>query len=184
MNKKMWAPIAGWAGAVAVAVAFAFAAPGHGIGVGKVPQLAAKRLDQKPVQLPQELPPGRTLAVVVFTRDQRSEVQSWIDGLRLKHDPSIQWLKMPVLADPGDAALRTAIEQRLLARHTDETDRARLVPVFTDREAFVRSVGLSGVEHASVLVIDRDGNVLARAEGAFDEAKAQALRETILASAD
>jgi predicted transcriptional regulator len=89
-----------------------------------------------------------------------------------------------VLNDPGDDGLRAAIENRLLARHTADNDRSRLVPIFTDREAFARAAGLSGSEHASVLILDRDGRVLARAEGAFDENKAQALRETVLAQND
>ena len=35
-----------------------------------------------------------------------------------------------------------------------------------------------------MLVLNRDGKVLARAEGRFDEDKAQALRETLLARGD
>ncbi|MBC5768179.1 hypothetical protein [Ramlibacter albus] len=185
MKKKMtmWAPVAGWFAVAAVAVGFAFAMPRHAEGIGKVPPLAAKRLDQQQVQLPQQLPASRTLALVVFSKEQRAEVQSWIDGLRLQQG-GIAWLKMPILSDPGDAARRTEIEQRYMARHASTADRTRLVPVFTDRDAFIRAVGLSGAEHASVLVLDRAGNVLARVEGAFDEDKAQALRETVLAQGD
>ena len=62
--------------------------------------------------------------------------------------------------------------------------RERIVPVFTDRQAFTRAAGLSGPYYASVLVLNRDGKILARAEGRFDENKAQALRETLLARGD
>ncbi len=55
------------------------------------------------------------------------------------------------------------------------------MPVFTDRASFVREAGLSDPDHASVLVLDREGNVLARAQGPFRPDKAQALRETVLA---
>jgi len=99
--------------------------------------------------------------------------------LRLKDDPSIAWFKMPVLRDPGSEMERQAVENNLLARHPDK--RARLVPIFSDREAFVRAAGLSSAQHASVLILDRDGKVLARAEGAFDQDKARALRETLTA---
>jgi hypothetical protein len=183
MNNKIWAPIAVWLGAVAAAVGLSLAVPHHGDGVGKVPQLAAKRLDQREMQLPQGLPAGRTLALVVFNRGQRAEVQSWIEGMQLHQESAYTWLKMPILSDPGNDG-RLAIEQRLLERHTNPADRARLVPVFTDRDAFIRAVGLTGSEHASVLVLDRAGNVLARVEGPFDAGKAQALRETVLAQGD
>jgi hypothetical protein len=56
--------------------------------------------------------------------------------------------------------------------------------VFTDRQAFIRAAGLTGTEHVWVLVLDREGKVLARAEGPYDERKAQALRETLLARGD
>jgi hypothetical protein len=56
--------------------------------------------------------------------------------------------------------------------------------VFANRSQFIRAAGLSGMEHASVLVLSRDGRVLARAEGPFDERRAQALRETLLAQRD
>ncbi len=55
----------------------------------------------------------------------------------------------------------------------------RVVPVFTNQDEFVRAAGLSSTDHASVLVLDREGMVLARASGQFDETKAQALRETL-----
>jgi hypothetical protein len=41
--------------------------------------------------------------------------------------------------------------------------------------------GQAGSEHAWVLVIGRDGQVLARVEGEFSAEKGQALRETLLA---
>ena len=104
-----------------------------------------------------------------------------IDGLRLEEDRTISWLRMSVLNDPGNAQAREAIEARLTERQASGIDRSRLVRVFTDRDAFIRAAGLTGSEHAWVLVLNRDGRVLARAEGAFDEDKARALRQTLLA---
>jgi hypothetical protein len=177
----IWTPVLGWVAAAGAAVGLAVAAPHENWVLGKVPSVAAKRLDQTPMALPQELPSGRTLALVVFQGHQREEARSWIEGLQLHRDPSIAWLKMPVLNDPGDDKERRGIERRLLERHPSTAERARMVPLFTDRDAFVRATGLSGAEHASVLVLDREGNVLARAEGPFEQGKAQALRETLLA---
>ena len=57
--------------------------------------------------------------------------------------------------------------------------RERMVPVFTDRAAFNRAVGLGGPHNAYGVVLNRNGDVLARAEGLFNEGKASALRETL-----
>ena len=181
MDKTLWTPTAGWVAAIAAAVALALLAPEERALLGRVPNLSAKRLDQRQLALPQELPAERTLAVVVFRRSQREEAHSWIEGMRLRHDRTIPWLKIPVLDDPGSESERLAIETNLLSRHASAHDRSQLVLLFTDREAFVRAAQLPNSDHAAVLVLDRQGTVLARADGAFDENKAQALRETLLA---
>jgi len=181
MTRTIWTPTLAWLAAVSAALVFAVAGPNESSLMGRLPTLAAKRPDRQQVLLPQGLPAERTLALVGFRRSQRSEIQSWIDGLRLEEDRTISWLRMAVLNDPGNEQAREAIEARISERTPSGVDRSRLVRVFTDRDAFVRAAGLSSAEHAWVLVLNRDGKVLARAEGAFDEDKARALRQTLLA---
>ena len=181
MKRTIWTPTLAWLAAASGALVLALATPGESNFLGRMPTLTAKRLDQQLVVLPHQLPAERTLAIVAFQLGQRGEVDSWIKGLNLETDPTIPWFKMPVFNDPGNESARTDIENRMLARHPAGKDPSRLIPVFTDRQAFIRAAGLTGTEHAWVLVLDRQGQVLARAEGAFDENKAQALRETLLA---
>ena len=177
---SIWIQVLAWLGAVTVALVLAFAGPNESTLMGRLPALNAKRLNQQPIALPHGLPPGRTLALVAFERGHRGEVESWIKGMQLRETDSIAWLKMPVLDDPGSESARNAIESVMLARYSTEADRARLVPVFTNRDAFIRAAGMTGAEHAWVLVIGRDGQVLARIEGEYTVAKGEALRETLL----
>ena len=181
--KAIWISTIAWLAAVAAALALAFAAPSESSVMGRLPSIEAKRMNQQSISLPAGLPAGRTLALVAFQRAHRGEIDSWIQGLQLDRDTSITWLRMPVLNDPGNATDRSAMESRLLARHPGEKERSRLVPLFTDRDAFIRAAGLSSTDHVGVLVIDRDGQVLARVEGHYDQDKALALRETLLAQA-
>jgi hypothetical protein len=183
-STTIWTPTLAWLGAAGAALVFAFAAPDEGNVMGRLPSISAKRLDQLPLQLPGQLPAERSLALVAYTKHQREEVQSWITGMHLEVDSALPWFRLSVLNDPGSEVARTEVEKRLLARYPNAADRARLVPVFTNREAFARAAGTSSTEHAAVIVVDRNGRVLARAEGGFDEAKAQALRETLLARGD
>jgi hypothetical protein len=179
--KTIWIQVLAWLGAVTVALLLALAAPNESTLMGRMPSVNAKRLNQQPIALPQGLPAGRTLALVAFNRGHRGEIESWIKGMQLRENDAIAWLKIPVLDDPGTDLARSEIESGILARHSALVDRSRLVPVFTNREAFMRAAGMSGVDHAWVLVIGRDGQVLARVEGEYSEEKGQALRETLLA---
>lgn len=177
MTTTIWTPTLAWLGAAGAALALASAGPNESSVMGQLPGFTVQRIDQQRVVRPPELTADRTLVLVAFDAGHRGEIDSWVRGLRLTDDPSIAWFKMPVLRDPGSEAERQTIENNLLARYADK--RARLVPIFSDRQAFVRAAGLSSAKHASVLILDRDGKVLARAEGAFDQDKALALRETL-----
>jgi hypothetical protein len=180
MKRAIWTPTFAWLAAVGAALVFAFAAPSEVNLMGRLPTITAKRLDQQTIVLPNQLPAERSLALVAYTRHQREEVQSWVHGMQLDTDSAVPWFRLSVINDPGSESARSEVEQKLLARHPRNEERSRLVPVFTNREAFARAAGMSGTEHAAVLVVDRDGKVLARAEGPYDEAKAEALRETLL----
>lgn len=184
MKRTIWTPTFAWLAAASAALLFALAAPDEANVMGRLPTISAKRLDQQPVMLPGQLPAERSLALVAYTKHQREEIQSWVRGMRLETDPAVAWFRLSVINDPGSESARSVVEQKLLAHHPRETDRSRLVPVFTNREAFARAAGMSGTEHAAVLVVDRDGHVLARAEGPYDEDKAQALRETLAGKRD
>lgn len=184
MHRADWTPVLGWVCAIALALGFAVAAPNERGLLGKLPSLSAKRLDQVPIALPHELPSERTLALVVFDKSQRAQAQTWVDGMRLQHDSSMPWVRMPVWDDPGDDIQRRRIERVLMDRYPAEADRARLVPLFTDKQAFVRAANLPGTDQPVVLVIDRTGTVLARALGEYDPVKGAVLRQTLQAPND
>ena len=170
-----------WLAATAAALGLSIASPTDSRVMGELPTFMAQTLSKRPMTVPDDLPGERTLALITFKRTQREHADSWIEGLNLKSDPSIKWIRMPVVNDPGTPEGRDEVQTRLLGRYTAEDERANMLPVFTDRERFVRSAGLSGVNQAVAVVVNRRGEVLARAEGRFDETKAANLRETLRA---
>lgn len=174
-----WKDILTWVGAVAVAMLLAFVGPSERQLMGAMPTLQAQDLNQQPLQLPAGLPSERTLALVGFQRAHAGALDTWVRGLGLREDAQVDWLRMAVVNDPGDDQAREALQSRLQARYPNPVDRAHLVPVFTDRDAFVRAAHLPSAEQVYALVLSRSGDVLARAEGAFDEDKARALMDTL-----
>ncbi|MES2509199.1 MAG: hypothetical protein V4625_04680 [Pseudomonadota bacterium] len=173
--------VGAWLGATGLAFGLAVASPSDSSVMGRLPEMMSHALSHKQVSLPTVFPSDRTLALITFERGQRDVADGWIRGLNLNTDPSIAWLRMPVLNDPGTASGRNAAENKLLQRYASPDERARLVPVFANRADFVRSAGLNGTNQFHAVVINRDGEVLARVEGGFDANKAQLLRETLQA---
>jgi len=167
-----------WVGAASAAIAMGLVAPSESGLMGQLPPLAAKARDQRSLALPQELPAERTLALLVFKREQKDEARSWIDGMGLRTDPSIPWLKMRVVpAEAGPVALTMESSAPMALPAGLRPD--RLLSVSTDTERLVQSMGLSNTDHAQVVVLGRDGQVLAKAQGAYDQDKARALLETL-----
>ncbi|MHB1249356.1 MAG: hypothetical protein ACYCZL_08180 [Polaromonas sp.] len=173
-----------WLAVAGLAVAFAFAAPNASGVMGRLPAFMAQSLLHRPIAMPQGLPSDRTLALITFQRGHRAQAESWIQGLNLRNDASIAWLRIPVLDDPGTPAGRSALERKLLQHYPGDAERAKLVPLFTDRASFVRSAGLLGPSQAYAVVVNRQGDVLARVMGPYDPDKAQTLRETLQGSVD
>lgn len=178
--KSTWTYALAWLLAVSAAVALASATPSDTSIMGQFPSFVARTLDRQTMAVPHGLPAERTLALVTFRGAHRVHIDGWIHGLNLADDPSITWVRMPVLNDPGSDAGRSAIETRLLRKYPADAERARLLPVFTDRDRFARSAGLNDTDQVYVVVLNRQGEVLARAEGEFDAHKAENLRETLL----
>lgn len=178
--KRVWMDTAAWAGTVVAALALAVAAPKGLAVLGHLPAFSASNLNREPVMIPEGLKAERTLLLLNFKRGQGQDIEGWISGLRLRDDPSLAWLRMPVLADDGDPSRRIDVEGRLLARHTAPNERANVVPVFTDQVAFLKSAGLSRTDVVYAVVVNRHGEVLARAEGPFDDDKAKILLDTLL----
>jgi hypothetical protein len=169
-----------WMAAVAVALVLAFASPTESSVMGAIPTFASHTLAQQRMTVPEDLPTGRTLALIGFKRAHHEKVQSWVDGLNLKGDSPIAWMRMPIINDPGTLEGRTAVENKLLRRYPLESERARLLPAFVDRDRFARAAGLYSTEKVYAVVLNRQGDVLARVEGGFTEEKASRLLETLL----
>ena len=167
-----WGSAALWVGAVAVASGLMLLAPSERQVMGQLPPLAAKAHDQRSVDLPRQLPADRTLALIVFGKEQKSEAHRWIDGLGLRRDASIPWLQMRVL--PPQSTI--PVSHHALPAGTPPE---RLLSVSTDAGVLAQSMALPDTGHTEVVVIDRDGQILAKAQGPFDEVKARTLLEAL-----
>lgn len=174
--KSFWSNPFTWFAVVVLAVVLAFATPRVSGVMGRLPAVAGKPLE---LHSAVKSDGDRILALITFSKSQRQDAESWIRGLKLQNDQSISWLRMPVVNDSGDPIHRAAAEGRLMAHYTSVQERSNLQPRFVNRDTFLRSTGIVDTRQAHVLVINRNGEVLARVAGGFDEKKAEVVREML-----
>lgn len=182
MNRTTATSLA-WVAVVGVGVGFATWYPTETTVMGQLPAHSTQSLAREPVRLPEGLPSDRTLALVSFNGDQHSQADSWIEGLNLKNDASISWVRIPVLGEPNSPDAKSDAENRLLGRYTADMERAKMLPMFIDKAAFAKATGLNSTAHAYALVLNRQGDVLARVGGPYNPNKAMLLRETLAVAA-
>jgi hypothetical protein len=176
MMRTIWTDSFAWMLTVCAAVGLTLLAPTGLSVLGHLPRMAATDLNQRQLSFPEDLPAERTLVFVTFMRGQNVDVGHWIDAMGLNEHSTLAWMRLRVF-ERAAYEQRHAIEHHLHASYTTSTSRATVVPLYTDSDAFARELGLPSQKHMYAIVINRQGHVLARAEGLYSQEKAAALLE-------
>jgi predicted transcriptional regulator len=74
---------------------------------------------------------------------------------------------------------QTFINEGMRAGIPNQTTRQKTITLYTDKGAFRQALDLPNEESIYVLVVDRQGNVMWRTEGAYSEEKGEALTKAI-----
>lgn len=140
-----------------------------------MPFMQAETLGNRKVSLPQDLPGEKTLAIIAFGKAQQTSVDTWVTGLNLKNSTE-PWVELPVI-NPGSAFGRVFIDGGMRMNVRDEVMRNRIITLYTDRIEFLKSMGLpQNTDRIYVVIVTRQGQVLARVEGDYTEQKAEMLK--------
>jgi hypothetical protein len=140
----------------------------------RMPSIAAENLNERAMTLPADLPAEKTLVLMAFQREQQEEVDTWIKGMDLTN-AKLPWLEVPVVGAAGSFR-RGVVNGGMRMGIRDEAVRERIVTLFTDRVALLRTMGLPGEGKVVLaLVMNRSGEVLAQAQGRHSSEKAQLL---------
>jgi hypothetical protein len=137
-----------------------------------LPPTSAESISGKTVMLPRDLPGSRTVLLIAFEREQLPVLETWVAGLA-QASAKTSWQEI-IVVGPQNAFVRAMIERGMRRQFADPGRQDRMFPVFADQQQFSKELALSpAAPHAAV--VDRAGNVLGSADGAFSPAKAAAL---------
>ncbi len=146
--------------------------------IGQMPIIQAETLSERKVTLPQDLPGEKTLALIAFTREQQTNVNTWIQGMSL-NTATEPWVELPVVG-PQNSLMRSFTDGGMRMGIRDEAMRNRVITLYTDRAAFVKALGFkNSTRTIYVAVINRAGQVLASVEGDYTSEKAAVLTKAL-----
>ncbi len=141
------------------------------------PVLHSKDLNGRELQLPHDLPGARTIVLVAWQREQQTNLDGWSAGLQLSNG-KLPWVELPVINDPG-AIARWFINTGMRRGIKDHEVWQHVVTLYTSKAAFNAALGITSEKQVQALVVDRDGNVLAREIGDYTPEGAARLKAAL-----
>jgi len=131
----------------------------------RFPAVQSHTLEGHPIRLPDGLPAERTLLILGFSRGQQPSIEAWAKGLQTLGGTNLPWLQLPVIDKPS-AVVRAIVNTGM--RHAiHRSIWPHIVTLYTQKSSFEQAVGISNESTVHVLIVDRTGNILARAAGDY-----------------
>lgn len=166
-----------------IVAAMFIAMSSHGFS-SAFPSLSGKDLNGSAWIAPAGFPGKKTLVLIGFDEPQQVLIDSWIKGMKLEtSESSISWVEMPLIENPG-MFMRWFIDTGMRGGIRDKATRSRVWTAYTDKKAFLESCGIKTTETITVLVVERNGTILASETGSFSEAGSYRLLQALKAKDD
>jgi len=147
--------------------------------IARLPVVTGKDLNGKAWEAPANLPGSRTLVILGYEEEQQQEIDTWTAGLGLtQRENKLPWVEMPVIDEPG-IIMRWIIDTGMQRGIPDREIRGHVWTVYTERKAFLAACGIDAVNTIHVLVVSRDGTILARETGRYTEEAANRIRAVV-----
>jgi len=135
----------------------------------RLPVVTGKDLNGKAWQAPADFPAGRTLVILGYEEEQQKEIDTWTAGLGLtRRENTLPWVEMPVIDEPG-VIMRWIIDTGMQRGIPDKEVRSHVWTVYTNRREFLKACGIESMNAIHVLVVTREGDVLAMESGGYTE---------------
>lgn len=139
------------------------------MAVDRFPRLRGRDLTGRTRWLPEAFEEPLSLVFVAFRREQQAAIDSWGRWLRR---PDVAGLlgfyEVPVLGRRW-MPMRPLIDGGMAAAVREEQARRRTVTVYGDVGGIAEALGIADRTTLSIFLVDRDGRILDRADGSFDE---------------
>lgn len=146
----------------------------------KFPAVKASNLHRTKLTLPDDLQGDLNIVFIPFYQWHQSVVDTWIPFVRQieNNHAGVYYYELPTIRKMNPLA-QTFINEGMRAGIPNATSRERTITLFLDKRSFRRALDLPTEDDIYVLLIDREGNVYWRSEGAYSQEKGASLLQAI-----
>ena len=148
------------------------------------PAVTGSNLQREKRNLPEDLEGELNLVLIAFQQWQQAQVNTWIPFVRQLEEThsGVRYYELPTIQRRNVLA-RTFINEGMRAGIPDPVARERTITLYLDKDAFREALQLPNEDDIYVLLLDRQGRVVWRAEGDFTPEKGESLAAAVRGAA-
>jgi hypothetical protein len=144
--------------------------------LGQFSPIQATSLDGAHMDLPANFSGQLNLVIISFAREQQQEVDGWISAARkieASHN-QFRYYELPTMSREN-LLYRWWFDQALRSNTTDKDLRSRILTAYVNKHAFTKSLDIKNEKQVVAILVDPNGHVYWRADGAYKDADMAAI---------
>ena len=140
------------------------------------PTVTGRNLEKRRVNLPGDLMGDLNIVILGFQRTQQSAIDTWIPAVRdlCATSYALRYYEIPVLPKMTKQA-EEFINIGMYRGISEKSDRERTITLYLDKQPFEDTLHIPNEDTIHILLMDRQGRIVWRAEGKHTAEKATAL---------
>ena len=146
----------------------------------RFPAVKGSNLLRRKIALPYELQGDFNILFIPFQQWHQRLVDGWVPMARQVEAsfPGVRFYEIPIIQEMNILS-QTFINEGMRAGIPNPTTREKTITLYLDKVAFRRALDIPDEETIYILVLDRQGNILWRTEGAYSPEKGAALLDAV-----
>lgn len=159
------------------------AQPGDTSKPAVFPALTAYNLAKTKLNLPADFAGQLDLLLISFQPEQQTQIQTWLSTAQgLQHTNfNFHWYRLPV-SSRENIVFRWWDDSSMRSDESDPEIWPWIIPLYTDKDSFLHSLHIPTDRRIAVVLINRQGKVLWRADGQLTVDKRTALQDAVAAA--
>ena len=146
----------------------------------RFPVVTGSNLLRRKISLPGDLQGEMMILFIAFQQWHQAQVDSWVPraGQLEQAYPGVQFYELPVIQHMNILA-QTFINEGMRAGIPSQDTRQKTVTLYLDKASFRHALGIPHEDTIWVLLLNRQGDVVWRTDGAYTQEKDDHLTQAI-----